>query len=141
MKVCAINNLRKDDKLSDVTLVCEDGEIRAHRVILSACSPFFSRVVGKTYNHVHPLLYLRGVSTRILANIVDYMYLGVTKIPEEDLSDMLKLTSDLKVVGLTTSLQKDTSDNNNSLEVPSTEAVIRKKMMKKVLKVSNKNCK
>ena len=29
---------------SDVTLVCEDGELEAHRVILSACSSFFHRV-------------------------------------------------------------------------------------------------
>ena len=29
---------------TDVTLVCEDGELEAHRVILSASSPFFQRV-------------------------------------------------------------------------------------------------
>ena len=29
---------------TDVTLVCEDGELEAHRVILSACSSFFQRV-------------------------------------------------------------------------------------------------
>ena len=89
-------------------MVCDDGEIREHRVILCVCSPFFSGVVGKTYNHVHPLLYLRGVSTRILANILDYMYLGVVKIVEEDLSEMLNLASDLKVFGLITSFEKGT---------------------------------
>ena len=71
----AVKKLRKDDKLCDVTLVCDDGEIKAHRFILSACSPFFRRVVGKTYYHVHPLLYLQGASTQILAYILDYIYL------------------------------------------------------------------
>ena len=40
----AFKELRNDTELSDVTLVCEDGELEAHRVILSACSSFFHRV-------------------------------------------------------------------------------------------------
>jgi len=123
----AVKNLRKDDNLCDITLICDDGEIRAHRVILSACSPFFSRVVGKTYNHVHPLLYLRGVSTRILANILDYMYLGIVKMLQEDLSEMLNVASDLKVCGLTTSLLKGTFENENNLETPFKEVGENKK--------------
>ena len=136
----ALKNLRNDDSLCDITLVCEDGVIRAHRVILSACSSFFCRVVGNTYYHIHPLLYLRGVCTRVLANIVDYMYMGVVKVRQEDLSDLLRLASDLKVHGLTTSTQQETPENENSYEVPSTEVVIKKKMMKRVLEeVSNKS--
>ena len=80
----AVKNLRKDDKLCDVTLVCDDGEIKAHRFILSACSPFFRRVVGKTSYHVHPLLYLQGASTKILTNILDYIYLGIVQCNAED---------------------------------------------------------
>ena len=93
----AVNDLRNDDILCDVTLVCDDGEIQAHRVILSACSPFFTDVIRKTHKHTHPMLYIRGVCTRILSNILDYMYLGTVNILEEDLPDLLSLASDLKV--------------------------------------------
>ena len=53
----ALKNLRKDENLCHFTLIWEDGKIRAHRVILSACSPFFSCLVGKTYNYVIPACY------------------------------------------------------------------------------------
>ena len=35
-------DFRRDNEFSDVTLVCEeDKEIEAHKLILTACSPFF----------------------------------------------------------------------------------------------------
>jgi hypothetical protein len=37
--------------------------LQAHRVILSACSPFFKAVLRRN-PHQHPLLYLKGVSFR-----------------------------------------------------------------------------
>merc|ERR1719394_1967847 len=125
----AVKNLRKDDNLCDITLICDDGEIKAHRIILCACSPFFSGVVGKTYNHVHPLLYLRGVSTRILANILDYMYLGVVKMLQEDLTEMLNIASDLKVCGLATSLKKGTYQTENYLDTPLKQVGENKKLI------------
>ena len=33
--------LRGDKALFDVTLACDDDQIQAHKVTLSACSPFF----------------------------------------------------------------------------------------------------
>jgi len=124
----AVKKMRYDDNLCDVTLVCDDGEMKAHRVILSACSPFFSRAVGKTLSHAHPLLYLRGVGTRILTNILDYMYLGTVNMLRDDLSDMLHIASDLKICGLTTTQGKDsTGDNENDLESGSEDSSTKKK--------------
>ena len=33
--------LREEEDFFDITLACEDDQIKAHKVILSACSPFF----------------------------------------------------------------------------------------------------
>ena len=53
----SFNKLREDCEFSDVTLVCEENQqIEAHRVILSACSPFFSSVLKKN-KHSHPMIY------------------------------------------------------------------------------------
>ena len=42
-------DLLSSQEYTDVTLVCDDDDvIRAHKVILSACSPFFSRILKKT---------------------------------------------------------------------------------------------
>ena len=38
----AFGSLRETTDFADVTLACEDGnQVEAHRVILSACSPYF----------------------------------------------------------------------------------------------------
>jgi hypothetical protein len=57
----AFRELREDKDFFDVTLACDDDQIQAHKVILSACSPFF-RSILKRNRHEHPLLYLKGVN-------------------------------------------------------------------------------
>ena len=56
----AFNELRQEKELLDVTLACEEDQVMAHKVILSACSSFF-RSILKRNPHQHPLLYLKGV--------------------------------------------------------------------------------
>ena len=42
--VKSVGKLKNEDEFVDVTLVCEDQSIRAHKVILSACSDYFKQV-------------------------------------------------------------------------------------------------
>ena len=49
--------LRSDTDFTDVTLACEDQSINAHKVILSACSPFFKKLL-KAHSHTQPLIYM-----------------------------------------------------------------------------------
>jgi hypothetical protein len=40
--ICAaVSSIRQEDDFLDVTLVCEGETARAHRLVLSACSPLF----------------------------------------------------------------------------------------------------
>lgn len=50
--------LLQQKSLVDVTLVCSDRSIRAHKVVLSACSPFFERVFNDTPCK-HPVIVLK----------------------------------------------------------------------------------
>ena len=42
--VAALGNLKLDEEFVDVTLSCEGKSIKAHKVILSACSDYFREV-------------------------------------------------------------------------------------------------
>jgi len=42
--VSVLDNLKEEEDLVDVTLVCEGHAVKAHKVILSACSPYFRNV-------------------------------------------------------------------------------------------------
>ena len=51
----SLHDWRKDSDFCDVTLLCDgDQQIEAHRIIITACSPFFSSVLKKNM-HSHPM--------------------------------------------------------------------------------------
>ena len=98
--VSSYHHLRKDSDFSDVTLVCEeDQQVEAHRIILSACSPFFSRVLKKN-KQPNPIIYMRGVKAKDLVAIVDFIYHGEANIYQEDLDEFLALADQLQLKGL-----------------------------------------
>lgn len=41
----AFENLRDDEDFIDVTLACDGKTLKAHRVVLSACSPYFRELL------------------------------------------------------------------------------------------------
>ena len=75
--------LRADTDFTDVTLACEDQSIKAHKVVLSACSPFFKKLL-KTHSHPQPLIYMKGVKASSLTAIIDFLYLGEASVFQED---------------------------------------------------------
>ena len=108
--VGSFQDMRSDMEFADVTLVTEgDHQIEAHRIILSAGSPFF-RTVLKRNKHSHPLIYMSGVNTRDLVSIVDFLYHEEAIVFQEDLDGFLALAEDLQMENLTSS-QSETLDN------------------------------
>ena len=96
--------IRASGDLSDVTLVAEDGQrIEAHRLILAACSEFFSTVI-RGAKHTHPIIYMRGLKARDLMAIVDFIYYGEANIHQEDLENFLALGEELQLKGLSANL-------------------------------------
>jgi len=96
----AFRELREDKDFFDVTLACDDDQMQAHKVILSACSPFF-RTILRRNKHEHPLLYLKGVKFTDLVSVLNFMYHGEVNVAQEELNSFLAVAEDLKVKGLT----------------------------------------
>ena len=108
----AFRELREDKDFFDVTLACDDDQIQAHKVILSACSPFFRKVLRRN-KHEHPLLYLKGVKYADLVSVLSFMYHGEVDISQEDLNTFLAVAQDLKVKGLTEKTGDTSSKQGN----------------------------
>jgi len=96
----AFRELRDDKDFFDVTLACEDEQIQAHKVILSACSQFFRNILRRN-SHQHPLLYLKGVRFPDLQAVLNFMYHGEVNVAQEELNSFLAVAEDLRVKGLT----------------------------------------
>ena len=92
--------LRDNEMFSDVTLVCEeDTEFLAHKVILSAGSLFFRKMLKKNKNF-HPLIYMRRLKAKDLAAVVDFIYFGEAKIFQDDLNSFLAVAEELQLRGI-----------------------------------------
>jgi len=96
----AFRDLREEKDFLDVTLVCEENQLDAHKVVLSACSPFF-RDVLKRNPHKHPLLYLKDVRLLDMQALLTFMYQGEVNVAQSQLNSFLMIAEDLKVKGLT----------------------------------------
>jgi len=103
----AFRELRNEKDFFDVTIACDDEQIQAHKVILSACSPFFRNVLRRN-PHQHPLLYLKSVKFTDLQSVLNFMYHGEVNVAQEELNSFLSVAEDLKVKGLT-------QNNSNSI--------------------------
>ena len=110
----AFRELRDDSDFFDVTLACDDEEqVSAHKVILSACSPFFRQLLRR-HKHQHPLLYLRGVTFSDLESVLAFMYHGEVNIAQDQLNSFLAIAEDLKVKGLTQGKEGTQSNTERS---------------------------
>ena len=98
----SFKEIRDKKDFFDVTLVSDQDQVEAHKVIISACSPFFRDILSRNPHH-HPLLYLRGVKHRELQSVLDFIYHGEVNIAQDDLNSFLLVAEELQVKGLTQS--------------------------------------
>jgi len=118
----AFRELREDKDFFDVTLACDDQQLQAHKVILSACSPFF-RTILKRNPHQHPLLYLKGVKYVDLVAVLNFMYHGEVNVAQEELNSFLAVAEELKVKGLTQNNPSSASPRREPPPAPKRQVV------------------
>ncbi|XP_076637227.1 uncharacterized protein LOC143349692 isoform X2 [Colletes latitarsis] len=115
---CAFDTLRTEEDLVDVTLSCEGKRIRAHKMLLSACSTYF-RDLFKENPCQHPVIIFRNVKFDDLAALVDFMYQGEVNVVQEQLASFLTTAELLAVQGLTDGTGKDNDSlAEDDLEIP-----------------------
>ncbi|XP_059477222.1 broad-complex core protein isoforms 1/2/3/4/5-like isoform X2 [Neocloeon triangulifer] len=96
----AFENLRDDEDFVDVTLACEGKSLKAHRVVLSACSPYFRELLKST-PCAHPVIVLQDVAFADLHALVEFIYHGEVNVHQRSLTSFLKTAEVLRVSGLT----------------------------------------
>ncbi|XP_065208877.1 uncharacterized protein LOC135837501 isoform X2 [Planococcus citri] len=84
----------------DVTLTCNENSLKAHKVVLSACSSYFQKLL--TDNPCkHPTIILpQEVGFNDLKFIIDFVYRGEINVSEAELQSLLKTADHLKIKGL-----------------------------------------
>ena len=104
--------LYEEDRYSDITLISDDQfQFKAHKIILSACSPVFRNIID--YNPTqNSLIYLRGVQSQELEPILQFMYLGEGNLSYERIGVFLKVAKDLQVKEININAELETEEDN-----------------------------
>ena len=92
--------IQEETEFCDVTLACEDQQVRAHKVVLAASSPKLRSILLSNPNP-HPLIYLTGVKFFTMENIIKFIYTGEVTISSDQVDTFLDVAQELQVKGLT----------------------------------------
>lgn len=94
------HSLLKDEDLVDVTLAAEGKFVKAHKTVLSVCSPFFKELF-RVNPCKHPIVILPDVNYGALRSLLHFMYQGEVSVSQEEIPTFMKVAEMLKVKGLT----------------------------------------
>ncbi|XP_046992615.1 longitudinals lacking protein, isoforms H/M/V isoform X7 [Schistocerca americana] len=100
--VAVFDTLLESGTLVDCTLAAEGQYLKAHKVVLSACSPYFELLLSQHYEK-HPIVILKDVKFQELKAMMDYMYRGEVNISQDQLGALLKAAESLQIKGLSDS--------------------------------------
>nr|XP_045581505.1 zinc finger and BTB domain-containing protein 45-like isoform X2 [Procambarus clarkii] len=104
--VTALDGFKNDQDFVDVTLACEGQFLKAHKMLLSACSVFF-RDLLKANPCQHPIVILPPeVRFADLEKLLRFIYQGEVNVHQENLARFLKTAEMLKIRGLAEDSEK-----------------------------------
>ncbi|EGI60546.1 Broad-complex core protein isoform 6 [Acromyrmex echinatior] len=95
----SFESLWEEEGLVDVTLTSDGQCLTAHKVILSASSPFFKKVF-QTNPCQHPVIILQDVHFSELEALLIFIYKGEVNIEQKNLPALLKAAETLQIRGL-----------------------------------------
>lgn len=94
------HSLFQGEHLVDVTLAAEGRILKAHKMVLSVCSPYFNELFRENPCK-HPIVFLKDVSASALDQLLTFMYRGEVSVRQDELNSFIKTGEALQIKGLT----------------------------------------
>jgi len=105
----AFKHILEEEDFVDVTLSAEGQSLKAHKVVLSACSQYFKNLLKGISLWQHPVLVLKDVRFIDLQSILEFIYLGEVNLEQARLDSFLNTAEILQIKGLTDGLRDQQS--------------------------------
>ena len=115
--MAVFDTLLENGTLVDCTLAAEGKYLNAHKVVLSACSPYFESLLSQNYDK-HPIFILKDVKYQELKAMMDYMYRGEVNISQDQLGALLKAAESLQIKGLSDNRKGETETKKSTQPPP-----------------------
>ena len=87
-----LNIQRKQDYLSDITLVSRDNiEFKAHRNVLSTASPFFDKLLRSNMKENRKgIVRLEEILGSVLKDVLEFIYTGTVDVTQENAEELIR---------------------------------------------------
>lgn len=101
--------LREVERYTDVTVACEGKFYPVHKLVLSTCSDYFSKMFESTPCK-HPIIVLKDIQCKDVEALLSYMYAGIVSVAQSDLAQLIKAAELLQIKGLAVPDEPPTSN-------------------------------
>lgn len=128
-------NLYEDDALTDITLCCTEGSVRAHKLVIATCSPYF-RKIFKDHPDIRMAVMVKGVRLNELKILLEFMYKGCLQVAPDKIDGLAHLADELGVEGFRSSVDVEFMDGGSNVD-DDKHSFFRKLNMFVNVKVSN----
>lgn len=90
----------EQQKYCDVTLSAEGEFVKAHKMMLAACSPYFEKVFDSSNEHQMTIMMASEISLEDLMNVLDFAYKGEVTVNSKDFDRFIKISKLLQLKGI-----------------------------------------
>ncbi|KYN03483.1 PREDICTED: protein bric-a-brac 2 isoform X2 [Cyphomyrmex costatus] len=94
------HQLLQTEAFVDVTLACNEASLKAHKVVLSACSSYFQKLLLSNPCKHPTIIMPQDVCFNDLKFIIEFVYRGEIDVSQAELQSLLKTADQLKIKGL-----------------------------------------
>lgn len=111
--MATMSDIRQEEDFFDVTLAIDGRQLRAHKLILSACSFFFRKLL-RNNPAPNPVIVLWDVTFDDMLNLLDFMYNGEVRVKQANIQNFLAIAEKFRVRGLCQSESSGQPSRSNS---------------------------
>uniref|UniRef100_A0A3B4BCS3 BTB domain-containing protein n=1 Tax=Periophthalmus magnuspinnatus TaxID=409849 RepID=A0A3B4BCS3_9GOBI len=113
-----LNEQRQLDQFTDITLIVDGHQFRAHKAVLAACSQFFHNFFQDFTQE--PLVEIEGVSNTAFRQLMEFTYTATLAVTgEEEANDVWKAAEYLQMQEAIKALDGRTHDDSSALTTKS----------------------
>ncbi|CAG7717873.1 unnamed protein product [Allacma fusca] len=106
--------LYRDESFVDVTVVTNGEMFKAHKLLLSASSPYLKTILESVPSQ-HAVLFMPHVTGSDLSNVLKFIYEGEIKINRRALKSFLETAKLLKIKGMDFDFEEELTDLDTSI--------------------------
>nr|CAD7442328.1 unnamed protein product [Timema bartmani] len=105
----SLERLLQTECMVDVTIAVEGQLLKAHKLVLCACSQYFHTMLS-SIPATHPIIFMRDVKLVEMKALLSFMYRGEACVSQEEVEGVLRTADALGISGLTHISWADTAE-------------------------------